>query len=82
MWKHEHAPPAVPFSLQRLLRFEGDSGERHEPDDDEVLYVLAGEGELEGPAAVATLVPGTAVHLGRGTTWRIHGAKQARDRSE
>ena len=56
---------------QRLLRFEGRSDARSSTDDDEVLFVLAGDARATVGDQEAELVPGTAVYIARGTEWRV-----------
>ncbi len=59
---------------QRVLRFgPGSSRERVAADDDEVLYVLEGEGRatVAGAAGPVALRPGTALFVGRGTAWSV-----------
>jgi mannose-6-phosphate isomerase-like protein (cupin superfamily) len=59
---------------QRLLRFDGASGEQSNEADDEVLYVLAGTGRATIGGEPAELAPGTAVFVARGSSWRIDDA--------
>lgn len=59
---------------QRLLRFEGDSDDRCNTDDDEVLFVLAGAGTLAIDGTPAALAPEAAAYVARGTPWRVQGA--------
>jgi mannose-6-phosphate isomerase-like protein (cupin superfamily) len=59
---------------QRVLRFDAASAERLAPDDDEVLYVLAGAGRATIGDATATLEPGTAAFVPHGTPWRVEEA--------
>ena len=57
---------------QRVLSFRGGrSRERREGADDEVLYVLAGSGELTAGASTVSLRPGLGLHLARGTSWSV-----------
>jgi mannose-6-phosphate isomerase-like protein (cupin superfamily) len=56
---------------QEILRFSAPSEPRSSGDDDEVLYVLGGTGVAEIGDERATLGPGTAAYIRRGTTWRI-----------
>ena len=57
---------------QRLLEFQpGSSQTRHEAADDEVLYVLAGHGELRVGAERTALGAGVGVYLRRGTVWSV-----------
>jgi mannose-6-phosphate isomerase-like protein (cupin superfamily) len=60
---------------QRLLRFDGPSGELSSADDDEVLYVLAGEGRAAFGGDTVALGPGTAAYVPRGTGWRVVAAE-------
>lgn len=59
---------------QRLLHFSEASGERVNADDDEVLYVLSGNGTATVDGEQAELAPGTAVFVARGIPWRVDGA--------
>jgi len=59
---------------QRVLRFDGPADERANPDEDEVLYVLAGSGSATLGDERCTLAPGTAAYLARGTRWRVDAA--------
>jgi mannose-6-phosphate isomerase-like protein (cupin superfamily) len=56
---------------QRLLRFSAGSSPRLDPDRDEVLYVLSGSGSATMGDGAASLAPGTAVFVARGTTWQV-----------
>lgn len=60
-----------PFS-QRLVRLAaGHAEERVEHDADEVLYVLAGSGDLAVEGETLPLAPGTAGFVARGRPWRL-----------
>jgi mannose-6-phosphate isomerase-like protein (cupin superfamily) len=56
---------------QEMLRFAGPSETRASPEDDEVLYVLAGTGSAEIGGELAELAPGTAAYVRRGTPWQV-----------
>ena len=57
---------------QRILRFGTGSTDGQDPgDSDEVLYVLAGEGELVVGDDRGRLAPGIAAFLPAGTSWRV-----------
>jgi len=56
---------------QRLLRFDARSDARSSTDDDEVLFVLAGDARATIGGQEAELKPGTAVYIARGTEWRV-----------
>jgi quercetin dioxygenase-like cupin family protein len=57
---------------QRVLRFgAGPSGERIQPADDEVLYVLEGAGTLDLGEAQLPLAEGTAAFVAAGTRWWV-----------
>lgn len=58
---------------QRLLRFDGESGERRDDASDEVLYVLEGSGRATLDGHEHELAPGTAVFVARGTSWSVEG---------
>jgi mannose-6-phosphate isomerase-like protein (cupin superfamily) len=60
---------------QRLLRFDGASAEHSNNADDEVLYVLSGNGRATMGAESADLSPGTAVFVACGSSWRIDDAE-------
>jgi uncharacterized cupin superfamily protein len=60
---------------QRVLRFDGDSGERVDDDATEVLYVLNGDGTLVVGDGEHDLAPGTAAFVERGEGWAISGAR-------
>ena len=64
----------VPEFRQRLLRFEGDSGERKDEERDEVLYVLEGTARAKVGGEELALEPGTGVFFARGTQWRVESA--------
>jgi quercetin dioxygenase-like cupin family protein len=59
---------------QRILRFDGDSGERVDDDATEVLYVLDGAGSLVVDDGEHELSPGTAAFVERGEAWSIADA--------
>jgi mannose-6-phosphate isomerase-like protein (cupin superfamily) len=59
---------------QRVLRFEGASEERSNKADDEVLYVLEGNGSATIDGDRVALSPGTAAFVAQGTAWRIEDA--------
>jgi quercetin dioxygenase-like cupin family protein len=59
---------------QRVLRFDGPSGKHVGESDDDVLYVLAGSGDATIGGERATLVPGTAAWVARGTEWSVDAA--------
>jgi mannose-6-phosphate isomerase-like protein (cupin superfamily) len=61
----------VPEFQQRLLRFEGSSGERKDDDRDEVLYVLEGGGAVTVGGERREVEPGAAVFVARGTPWQV-----------
>jgi mannose-6-phosphate isomerase-like protein (cupin superfamily) len=56
---------------QEILRFSAPSAPRSSGVDDEVLYVLAGNGVAELGGERAELSPGTAAYVRRGTTWKV-----------
>lgn len=56
---------------QEILRFSAPSEARSSDGDDELLYVLAGNGVVELDGERATLTAGTAAYVRRGTAWRI-----------
>jgi mannose-6-phosphate isomerase-like protein (cupin superfamily) len=60
---------------QRLLRFDGGSGERSNEADDEVLYVLSGSGRATIAGEQTDLSPGTGVFIASGSSWRIDDAE-------
>jgi quercetin dioxygenase-like cupin family protein len=59
---------------QRLLRFDGESGERHDDDRDEVLYVLEGTAVASIGGETQALDPGTGFFVARGTPWYVESA--------
>src|SRR6185437_14075557 len=59
---------------QRLLRFDAPSDVGANDADDEVLYVLAGSGSALIGGERASLLPGTAAFVARGTPWQIEAA--------
>ena len=59
---------------QELLRFDGRAEARSSADDDEVLYVLAGNGIVEIDGDAAALTRGTAAYVRRGTAWQVTDA--------
>ncbi len=59
---------------QRVLRFDGDFGERVDDDATEVLYVLDGDGSLVVDDGEHVLAPGTAAFIERGEAWSIAAA--------
>lgn len=65
----------VPEFRQRLLRFEGDSGERKDEERDEVLYVLEGTATATVGDEPRELEPGTGVFVARGTAWQVESAE-------
>ncbi|HEY8409141.1 MAG TPA: cupin domain-containing protein [Gaiellaceae bacterium] len=56
---------------QEILRFSAPSEPRSSESDDELLYVLAGNGVAELGGERADLTAGTAAYARRGTPWRI-----------
>ncbi len=56
---------------QRVLRFDGPSGERSTEASDEVLFVLSGSGRATVGGDSVSLAPGTAAYIARGTAWRV-----------
>jgi mannose-6-phosphate isomerase-like protein (cupin superfamily) len=60
---------------QRLLRFDGASDEHSNGADDEVLYVLSGNGRATIEGKPADLSPGTAAFVACGSSWRIDDAE-------
>ena len=56
---------------QEILRFSAPSELRSSDGDDELLYVLAGNGVAELGGERAALTPGTAAYVRRGTSWQI-----------
>src|SRR4051794_29531922 len=56
---------------QRILSFHDRSQERLDTEADEVLYVLAGEGEATIEGFEHRLAPGTAAFVARGTPWSV-----------
>jgi mannose-6-phosphate isomerase-like protein (cupin superfamily) len=61
---------------QRILRVDGSSGDRSDPQRDEVLYVLSGSGAVTIGGEQRQLAPGTAAFLARGTAWRADEADE------
>jgi mannose-6-phosphate isomerase-like protein (cupin superfamily) len=61
---------------QRLLRFDAAGDASPSEHDDEVLYVLAGTGELEVGDETVHAQEGTAVYVARGTSWRVAAADE------
>jgi mannose-6-phosphate isomerase-like protein (cupin superfamily) len=59
---------------QRLVSLEG---ERHEGEDDEVLYVLEGRGSVSFDDASYDVGPGTAIFASRGVAWDARGGARA-----
>jgi mannose-6-phosphate isomerase-like protein (cupin superfamily) len=59
---------------QRILRFDGGSGDRSNESEDEVLYVLSGSGRATIGGEEFELSGGTAAFIARGTPWRIDGS--------
>ena len=59
---------------QRLVELEGD---RHEPDSDEVLYVLEGTGSARFGDELHEIRPGTAIFVSAGTPWEAQGGARA-----
>jgi len=59
---------------QRLVSLEG---ERHEGEDDEVLYVLEGRGSVSFGGTSYDVGPGTAIFASRGTAWEAFGGARA-----
>jgi mannose-6-phosphate isomerase-like protein (cupin superfamily) len=64
----------VPEFQQRLLRFEGDSGERKDDARDEVLYVLEGGGTVTVGGERREVEAGAGVFVARGTSWHVESA--------
>jgi mannose-6-phosphate isomerase-like protein (cupin superfamily) len=64
----------VPEFRQRLLRFDGESGERQDGERDEVLYVLEGTAVATVGGESRELEPGSGVFVARGTPWRVESA--------
>jgi mannose-6-phosphate isomerase-like protein (cupin superfamily) len=60
---------------QRLLRFDAPGDDRANGEDDEVLFVLEGSGAAIVNGDRLRLEVGTAVYVGRGTTWRVDEAE-------
>jgi mannose-6-phosphate isomerase-like protein (cupin superfamily) len=56
---------------QRVLSFDEPTGERLEEAADEVLYVLAGAGEVLAGEARRRVRPGAAVFVAAGCPWRV-----------
>ena len=56
---------------QEILRFSAPSEPRSNDGDDELLYVLTGNGVAELDGERAELTAGTAAYVRRGTSWRI-----------
>jgi mannose-6-phosphate isomerase-like protein (cupin superfamily) len=61
----------VPEFQQRLLRFDGSSGERKDDDRDEVLYVLEGSGTVTVGGEQREVEPGAGVFVARGTSSQV-----------
>jgi mannose-6-phosphate isomerase-like protein (cupin superfamily) len=61
---------------QRLLRFDGSSGNRSNAAEDEVLYVLAGRGSVRIDGGAVELATGTAAYVARGIVWRVEDADE------
>lgn len=59
---------------QRLVSLEG---ERHEGEEDEVLYVLEGRGSVSFDDASYDVGPGTAIFAARGVAWEARGGARA-----
>ena len=64
----------VPEVRQRLLRFEGDSGERKDDARDEVLYVLEGGGTVTVGGERREVEAGAGGFVARGTSWQVESA--------
>jgi quercetin dioxygenase-like cupin family protein len=60
-----------PEFVQRLLRFDGAGEDRGASDDDELLYVLDGNGAVTIDGERAELAPGTAVYVAAGARWSV-----------
>jgi quercetin dioxygenase-like cupin family protein len=52
---------------QRIIRYSGTTAERCDDEDDELLYVLEGEGRVSLDGEAHPFAPGTAVFVPRGT---------------
>jgi len=66
-----------PFE-QRLLRFDGRSGEQRDGERDDVLFVLGGRGAATIGRELFELEAGSAVFVASGTPWRIEEADELR----
>jgi mannose-6-phosphate isomerase-like protein (cupin superfamily) len=64
----------VPEFRQRILRFDGASGERRDEERDEVLYVLGGRGVVTVGSETHPFEAGTGMFVARGTPWRVDSA--------
>jgi quercetin dioxygenase-like cupin family protein len=60
---------------QRVLRFDGSSGERADDSSTDVLYVLEGTGTLLVDGTGHELSPGIAAFVERGESWSIEDAE-------
>jgi len=56
---------------QRLLRFDGESGEQHDDECDDVLFVLRGRGAATIGRELFDLEESAAAFVARGTPWRV-----------
>jgi len=61
---------------QRVLRFAEPSGPHGSSDDDEVLYVLSGNGTATFGEERSALAPGTAAFVASGTSWSVDEADE------
>ena len=56
---------------QRLLSFDGAGADREPSADDEVVYVLRGQGSATVAGKPVELRPGTALYVAAGTAWSV-----------
>jgi mannose-6-phosphate isomerase-like protein (cupin superfamily) len=61
---------------QQLLHFDAPTGPRTNGAEDEVLYVLRGNGSAVVGLDHVALAPGTAVYVAAGTAWSIETAER------
>jgi mannose-6-phosphate isomerase-like protein (cupin superfamily) len=60
---------------QRILRLDGAGGERLDPGNDEVLFVLGGSATATVAGDEVALTEGSALYIARGTAWRVEDAR-------
>ena len=62
---------------QRVLSFDGSTGERRDPASDEVVYVLDGEADVAVGKTVHRVGPGGALYVPAGASWRVDAVHAA-----